>query len=467
MCKLYSAAAEKAGPFNSDVLSGLLGILAGQDRTGGIPSWSQTERARSPTRSPPPEGNIRFEAFCHDELVQAGGRPAVSLNTFLHTLEDAKASREKLELWLGDTDSGQPNGDVPPAFSAQLKDWEIFQQKWQWDNRGRYAGDEGFAAFLESRKRRYLHKGESEVVSDHSFEETARRIWEYEPRFLEISGTEGFTAYAQAVRRRLASHQFTQSFRLAEDPRQQDARTTWVEYLNYVYWWRDRHVAAREAAEPQHRQAWDELQHFDTSPPSTGLTTAGALDKELGAARAQVETAMRQIRKFIKGTNAYRREETAVHRQERRAQWVREQLPLLETASSPDHASTKKNLSANGSKKRKTGDDHDTLRRQQPKRRRPEVDHGGSVPDSEPGVGRGSGIVMPNATAATSKTASPGPRRSQRLCAGVTVEGAPASKLPSEGRGIRNKQRQGRTQEELLGSIALQKLQRRKKKSKK
>ncbi|MCJ1425041.1 hypothetical protein MMC29_002929 [Sticta canariensis] len=263
-----SAAAEKAGPFNADVLSGLLGNLVGHDSTGDTPSCWQSRQLRSPTLSPTPEGNSRFEAFCHDELVKAGGRPMASFELLLDTLKDVEASREMLRPWLGDKDLGSRDGDVPPAFSAQLDDWELFQHRWQWDNRGKYAGDEGFAAFLESRRKRYLHKGESEIVSDPSFEETARRIWKHEERYLELSGKEGFTAYTQAVEKRLASHQFTQPFQLAEDPRQQDPRTTWVEYLSYTYWRRDRHAATMGAAEPRYRQAWDELQRFDTPLPS-------------------------------------------------------------------------------------------------------------------------------------------------------------------------------------------------------
>jgi hypothetical protein len=84
---------------------------------------------------------------------------------------------------------------VLPVFS----DWMSFQHKWQWDNRGKYAGDEGFSAFLESRRKRYLHKGELGMVADPSFEAIVRRAWESKPRFLELSGKEGFTAYTHAV----------------------------------------------------------------------------------------------------------------------------------------------------------------------------------------------------------------------------------------------------------------------------
>ena len=70
-------------------------------------------------------------------------------------------------------------------------------------------------------------------------------------RFLEQSGKDGFTAYTRAVDKCLLSHKFTQPFQLAEDPRQQDARTTWVKYFNYIYWWQDQHAAEMKAAEPQ------------------------------------------------------------------------------------------------------------------------------------------------------------------------------------------------------------------------
>ncbi|KAF2962795.1 hypothetical protein GQX73_g10778 [Xylaria multiplex] len=241
-----SAAAAKAGPLNTGELSRLLAPLVdGQDDASDTPSLSslspsqlQSRHARSPTTTPPPpEGNNRFETFCYEELVKAGGRPAAPVERIFRTPKDVEASRKAFAPWLDDTglDSWDGDGDVPPLFSAQLEDWMTFRHKWQWDNRGRFAGDEGFSAFLESRRRRYLHKGEVEVVSNPSFEATARQIWKYEQRFLESSGTAGFAAYTSAVKKRLASRGFTQAFHLAEDPRQQDAWSTWVEYLDYVY----------------------------------------------------------------------------------------------------------------------------------------------------------------------------------------------------------------------------------------
>ena len=171
---ICSAAAVKAGPLNANELSRLLGIFAGHDRTGDALSRSQSRHVRSPTSSPPPEGNKRFEAFYYDKLIQAGSRPVMPLELLFHTSKNAEAYRKTFGPWLGDTNTDSRDGDVPPVFSTQLEDWTSFQHKWQWDNRGKFAGDEGFSAFLESRKKRYLHKGELEMVSDPSFEATVR-----------------------------------------------------------------------------------------------------------------------------------------------------------------------------------------------------------------------------------------------------------------------------------------------------
>lgn len=434
---LCSAAAEKAGPFDSNLLSKLLDTLASQERTDEAPSRSQREDVRSPTCSPTPFDSASFETFCHDELLKAGGRPALSLTLLLEASTDAEILREKLRPWLGAKDPGSQDGNLPPIFSTQLEDWKAFQHKWQWDNRGKYASDEGFAAFLESQRKRWLHLGETGVVSDEGFEETARHMWKYEVRSLEVSGREGFTAYAQAVAKRLASHHFAHPIQLAEDPRRQDAWTTWVEYLSYVYWWRDKHAAAMKAAEPRYRKAWDELRHFDASPISTMSTRTDALDKELAATRAQLETARQQVEKFIKRTKAYLKWETAVQRQDLRAQWVLEQLTEIDTSSSLKHEPTMKGSSANSETKRKMGDDHDDPPRQQSKRSRQEVENGRSRPDPEPETGKVSDMALSDAKSATPKTTGPELRRSQRRRVGATPEEAAFSRPKRKARGLR------------------------------
>lgn len=333
-----------------------------------------------------------------------------------------------------------------------------FKHKWQWDNRGKIAAEEGFSAYLESRRRRYLHKGEVEMVSDGSFETTARQAWKYEQRYLEGSGKIGFAAYAQAVGQRLASHNFSRPFQLAEDPRQQDMWTTWVEYLNYVYWWRDHHSAAMKSAEPQYRRAWDELQRFDAAPSPTTSATTVSLDEKLGATRAELQETRQQIRKFLRGTRAFRREETAFRRQEQRAQWVLDQLHLVETPPSLENEAAKNDprASAGGGNRRKSRDGGANLTGQRPKskRRRHEFDQGGSNQDPEPETGKATDTLMPDERVAASATAAAEPRRSKRrrMNDAATVALPPKPEV-GEPR-TRRSQRQTRAHKDSLGSAA-------------
>ena len=138
-----------------------------------------------------------------------------------------------------------------------------------------------------------------------------------------------------------------------------------------------------KAAEPRYQKAWDELQHFEKSLRRTIPMTSGGLEKQLGAVQAQLEATRQQIHKFIKDTKAYRRWKAAVDRQELRAQWVLEQIPLIETALPEDNKAIKNSLSAKSGKKRKTGNDRDALSPQDSKRTRQGVGSSDSTPDPE------------------------------------------------------------------------------------
>jgi hypothetical protein len=140
--------------------------------------------------------NSRFGAFCHDELVKAGGRPAALVERIFRAPGDAEASRKAFAPWLDNTELNSRDGDstVPPLFSVQLKDWQTFQHNWQWDNYGRFAGEAGFSAYLESERRQCPDEGETGMVSDPLFEDTMRHRYKYEQRFLETSGRAGFAA---------------------------------------------------------------------------------------------------------------------------------------------------------------------------------------------------------------------------------------------------------------------------------
>ncbi|KAI0398741.1 hypothetical protein F4802DRAFT_592198, partial [Xylaria palmicola] len=259
------SAAAKAGPLDTDDL------------------FKRFTEARDPLTQSPllNQSNVRYETFCYYELLRTGGQPALLLDLLVSGLGDVQPNSQATAPWLGETGPSDGEGDVPPVFSTQLEDWMAFRQRWQWDNRGKAAGKQGFPAYLEWQRKMYLHKGEVDIVADPLFETTIKWIWDNEPIALEVLYLKGFVAYTQAVKKRLVLHRFTQLFKLSKDPRRQDVWTTW-------------HAASIKCAEPQYRRAWEALESFDWLL-SSSLT-------------ATKET---NIIAFLGQTRAYRRAEAA------------------------------------------------------------------------------------------------------------------------------------------------------------
>jgi hypothetical protein len=109
--------------------------------------------------------------------------------------KDARADPKALAPWVDDArDSTDTSCNMPPVFSTQLEDWMLFRQRWQWDNRDKAAGRDGFPAYLAWQRGVHLHQGEVRVVSDPFFETTTRRIWDHEPAPREVPHGAGFEA---------------------------------------------------------------------------------------------------------------------------------------------------------------------------------------------------------------------------------------------------------------------------------
>ena len=173
---------------------------------------------------------------------------------------------ETLRPWQVNISPVSPSG----IFQKQLQRWRDFR-KWQNDNRGREDDDGGFPAYVEWRKhviQRHMRsksaaKRLAEIEADPSCLKSGweDRQWERERqrRHCRERSCRGFRDYAEAVKRRLACHGFTQPFELDEDPKNQDKLTTWIEYLNYEYWWLDKHTSDMERLEPEHDKLWQEL----------------------------------------------------------------------------------------------------------------------------------------------------------------------------------------------------------------
>ncbi|KAM6513367.1 hypothetical protein FALCPG4_015796 [Fusarium falciforme] len=219
--------------------------------------------ARSPT--PPFDPTIR-ETEAYHELVDEGGRPLYPIDLIRDMYRDPDNYAETLRPWQVNISPVSPSG----IFQKQLRRWRDFR-KWQNDNRGREDDDGGFPAYVEwnkhiiqrDKKPKWAAKRLAEIEADPSCLKSSweDRQWERERqrRHCRERGCRGFRDYAEAVKRRLARHSFTQPFELDEDPKKQDKLTTWIEYLNYEYWWLDKHTSDMERLQPEHDKLWQEL----------------------------------------------------------------------------------------------------------------------------------------------------------------------------------------------------------------
>lgn len=209
------------------------------------PSPPPQQPARLPTPSPEPDAGKAYETKCFHELVNVGGRPPVPLDLLNAIYNDYAPFAERLEPW-----QESPvclSADDLGVFSRPLARWKAFH-RWQHNNRGETvsAGD----TWMEFRQQKQLHyesMGLVQLTTAPDFHETIQRMWQQEQvrrqrerdKVREVAAG-SFRDYADAARRRLCRHGFTEDFQLLEDPQQQDQRLTWIEYLEFEYWWLDK-----------------------------------------------------------------------------------------------------------------------------------------------------------------------------------------------------------------------------------
>ncbi|KAK7397630.1 hypothetical protein QQX98_012997 [Neonectria punicea] len=239
-------------------------------------------RARRRTETPPDWGPIRRknETRAYYDLINDGSRPLYPIDRLEQVFQSPDNYREmidpwrdrlRLELWQSFLNRQGPWPEPWELFQRQLARWQDFR-RWQNNNRDiEDDGDGGFLSYVERTKAEmklamrqdayveWLAKKEADASS-------FKEVW----AFVEIGrieqqnrcaerGCDGFLQYAEAVKRRLAQHNFTRPFHLHEDPKQQDKLTTWIEYLNFEYWWLDRHTRVIERLKTAHDKAWQEL----------------------------------------------------------------------------------------------------------------------------------------------------------------------------------------------------------------
>ncbi|KAK4196396.1 hypothetical protein QBC40DRAFT_9943 [Triangularia verruculosa] len=320
--------------------------------------------ARSPTRSPEPDASKAHQIRCYRELVDDGGRPPMALELldeiYLHHAQFV----EQLGPWL----AGGPvsSADDLGVFSRPLARWRQFR-RWQRDNRGGGAPEDTLSAFRQRKQREYVSRGLGQLAADPGFDETTRKMWAHEQQehsTIKESAVD-FEGYVAAARRRLRDHGFTEEFRLDEDPRRQDKRLTWIEYLEFEYWWLDKRAKSVEAAQERHERAWKEVvgsgiprpgetrEHFLAShaqPTADSNSPHTSHPAREGASRGKL------IDRLKRTARAYEDAKAAEARQLGLVQWALAQMP--EKPKPPSAGPTKK-----GNKRRRQEDDDDAVDR--------------------------------------------------------------------------------------------------------
>ena len=375
-------------------MTSIEGARDGSPELGHLRSPPETSESSRSTVPPDPDEEYLSEASNYHELIQDGGRPVCLIEVLSHILNEPAASHEPILPWLSDPDSASRNGEMRTVFSRQLDRWWDFR-KWQWDNRGTADGDRGFSTFLGAHRRRYermrIDPDEMQSNMPHvPFEEIIRRQWQWKPELRLLSKGQGFPAYREAVKRRLAPHNFKRPLQLMKDPRKQTEWTTWLEYLNFEQWWLERHVAATETREQQYHQAWKRLLNAVRPSPKGGIelhstkdslnlnvataaealgssrtrqrgenTKTVALGKQLAAAQADLDTAMKAIDGFIRDTEPYRDAQMTIRYQKNRVQWILKEASVIEAEASHQRGTAKNNSKSEPgeSKKRRRSDD--------------------------------------------------------------------------------------------------------------
>ncbi len=319
--------------------------------------------------SPSPRNALDdLEVSCRQELARDGGRPVCSIEELSQILNAPTGGHDAIMPWLTDFPETQKvSVDLQTVFTRQFARWWDFRKS-QWDNRGLVHSEAGFLAYLEASKRKYEGAGDS--VSESSFDETIRRLWQGMPASEYQPPPEGqtFAAYSDAIKIRLAPYRLTPLPQLRKDPQKQTAWTDWLEYLSFELRWLERLTAVAESLEPKyHRARMRLLKEASSMQPQKhdGMGRKGGVNmaKELAAAQADREASQKLIDDFIRVTETYTRVRRDAVFQRYRVEWAVKEARLMQT-----EMVFQRNLA--NSRKRKQLDEEPPEPQPQPKRTR-------------------------------------------------------------------------------------------------
>ncbi|KAM3525834.1 hypothetical protein MY4038_007125 [Beauveria bassiana] len=367
----------------------------------------------SVTEVPDYDMDEECEKEAHRALVADGGRPLYPIRLLRDVLDNADNYRADMlrPFW----DHPRPVLSRHEIFQRQQMRWRDFRH-WQLDNRGIKEADDGYRAYVSQLREWYLKIPDTNLLAELDADLAAdplclagpgtewrlqqkRRAWKR--CFQREPGCREFSSYRIAAHTRLARHGFAYSyaidddgnndnndvhddddnknnndprrcreFQLDEDPKRQDALTTWLEYLCFEYWWQDHYDMCLGRRQTEHDAAWAKLQgsglllpdEMAQLIPTDACRTRRyddmcrtrvavlAAQGELAKAAAQGRLAKRKMTQrleaaieaddrakarsramaqFIKETEEYRAAQEDVKNQPVLVEWVSQQLELV------------------------------------------------------------------------------------------------------------------------------------------
>ncbi|KHN99766.1 Chromo domain-like protein [Metarhizium album ARSEF 1941] len=292
-------------------------------------SFSQDRLPRSERQTESPEETLlevyqRRETKAYNDLIRDGGRALYPIDLLESVSQDPHAYRDMLRpFWRGFRHwkiSENDELDEEQVFQRQRLRWQNFRM-WQVVNR-RIEDDKDekdFLEFAERVKRNYRKVGWDKYADELEANPTQLKepggLWYFTQRHRDWQrqhqrerGCEGILDYEKAMKARLARHGFKRTFHLAEDPKQQDQLTTWIEYLGFEYWWLDRHTATFERLKPIHDEAWEKLKREgmvqDDETPEFVRTEESALgcQRDIDDAREALQDAESKAKRVYQKT---------------------------------------------------------------------------------------------------------------------------------------------------------------------
>jgi len=203
-----------------------------------ITSYNQRYPSRSPTLEPP-EDSQWYEIRCYQALLDYGCRPLFDLGLLTAVETNPEAYHDLLKPWTRYPDESDAEDWM--VFSRQLDRWKEFRI-WRLRSRGKTAN---FSEYLEEHRRDWVREGgEPERTTRPDFEQSTRVLWkrDYDRGQPQLDGKDKdpeavLSEYAEAVRELLMDHGLALPFQLHQDPKQQDQRATYVEYLAFECFW--------------------------------------------------------------------------------------------------------------------------------------------------------------------------------------------------------------------------------------